>query len=38
MHTSEDLSSNDTQGVLDLNGAQISNTTKRMRGSRVWMP
>jgi hypothetical protein len=37
-HTSENLSSNDTQGVLDSNGAQISNTTKRMRGSRVWMP
>jgi hypothetical protein len=27
-----------TQGVLDSNGAQISNITKRMRGSRVWMP
>jgi hypothetical protein len=27
-----------TQGVLNSNGAQISNTTKRMRGSRVWMP
>jgi hypothetical protein len=27
-----------TQGVLDSNGAQISNTTKRMRGNRVWMP
>ena len=27
-----------TRGVLDSNGAQISNTTKRMRGSRVWMP
>jgi hypothetical protein len=37
-HTREDLSSNDTRGVLDSNGAQISNTTKRMRGSRVWMP
>jgi hypothetical protein len=37
-HTSEELSSNDTHGVLESNGAQISNTTKRMRGSIVWMP
>ena len=27
-----------TQGVLDSNRAQISNTTKQMRGSGVWMP
>jgi hypothetical protein len=27
-----------TQGVRDSNGAQFSNTTKRMRRSRVWMP
>jgi hypothetical protein len=27
-----------TQGVRDSNGAQISNTAKRMRGSKVWMP
>jgi hypothetical protein len=27
-----------TQGVLDSNRAQISNTMKRMRGNRVWMP
>jgi hypothetical protein len=26
-----------TQGVLDSNRAQISNTTKQMRGNRVWM-